>query len=60
MKIKLSNLVKLLDKNYDALACKLTREQVLVLDRLTTNIEYEGRGDEYYYPIIKLGYRLNG
>ena len=60
MKIRLSSLVKLLDKNYDALACKLTREQVLVLDRLTTNIEYEGRGDEYYYPIIKLGYRLNG
>ena len=48
MKIKLSNLVKLLDKNYDALACKLTREQVLVLDRLTTTVEYEGRGDEYY------------
>lgn len=49
MKIKLSSLVKLLDKNYDALARKLTREQVLALDRLTTNIEYEGRGNEYYY-----------
>ena len=50
MKIKLSNLVKLLDKNYDELARKLTREQVLSLDRLTADIEYEGRGDEYYYP----------
>ena len=50
MKIKLSNLIKLLDKNYDALACKLTREQVLALDRLTTDIEYHGLGDEYYYP----------
>ena len=50
MKIRLSSLVKLLDKNYDELARKLTREQVLSLDRLTTNIEYEGRGDEYYYP----------
>lgn len=50
MKIKLSTLVKLLDKNYNEIARKLTREQVLVLDRLTTNIEYEGRGDEYYYP----------
>ena len=50
MKIRLSTLVKLLDKNYNELARKLTREQVLVLDRLTTNIEYEGRGDEYYYP----------
>lgn len=50
MKIRLSSLVKLLDKNYNELARKLTREQVLVLDRLTTNIEYEGRGDEYYYP----------
>lgn len=49
MKIKLSNLVKLLDKNYDALSRKLTREQVLALDRITTNIEYEGRGNEYYY-----------
>ena len=49
MKIRLSNLVKLLDKNYDALACKLTREQVLALDRFTTDIEYEGRGNEYYY-----------
>lgn len=50
MKIRLSTLVKLLDKNYDALARKLTRDQVLALDRFTTNIEYEGRGDEYYYP----------
>lgn len=50
MKIRLSSLIKLLDKNYNELARKLTREQVLVLDRLTTNIEYEGRGDEYYYP----------
>ena len=49
MKIKLSNLVKLLDKNYDALARQLTREQVLKLDRFVTNIEYEGRGNEYYY-----------
>ena len=49
MKIRLSNLVKLLDKNYNELARQLTREQVLKLDRLTTNIEYEGRGDEYYY-----------
>ena len=49
MKIKLSNLVKLLDKNYDALARQLTREQVLKLDRFATNIEYEGRGNEYYY-----------
>lgn len=50
MKIKLSILVKLLDKNYDALARKLTREQVLKLDRITTNIEYKNRGNEYYYP----------
>ena len=50
MKIKLSNLVKLLDRNYEELARKLTREQILALDRLTTDIEYEGRGDEYYYP----------
>lgn len=49
MKIKLSSLVKLLDKNYDELARKLTREQVLSLDRLTTDIEYHGRGGEYYY-----------
>ena len=49
MKIKLSNLVKLLDKNYDAISRKLTCEQVLTLDRITTNIEYEGRGNEYYY-----------
>lgn len=49
MKIRLSTLVKLLDKNYDALARKLTRDQVLALDRFTTDIEYEGRGNEYYY-----------
>lgn len=49
MKIRLSNLVKLLDKNYDTLALKLTREQILALDRLTTDIEYYGRGNEYYY-----------
>lgn len=49
MKIRLSNLVKLLDKNYDALSRKLTRDQVLALDRFTTDIEYEGRGNEYYY-----------
>lgn len=49
MKIRLSNLVKLLDKNYDALSRKLTREQVLALDRLTTDIEYYGLGSEYYY-----------
>lgn len=49
MKIKLSSLVKLLDKNYDALARQLTREQVLALDRFTTNIEYYGLGGEYYY-----------
>lgn len=49
MKIKLSSLVKLLDKNYNALARQLTRDQVLALDRFTTNIEYEGRGNEYYY-----------
>ena len=50
MKIKLSNLVKLLDRNYEELARKLTREQILALDRLTTDIEYKNRGDEYYYP----------
>lgn len=54
MKIKLSNLVKLLDKNYEELARKLTREQVLALDRLTTDIEYEGRGGEYYYPEARI------
>lgn len=54
MKIKLANLIKLLDKNYDALARKLTREQVLALDRLTTNIEYEGRSGEYYYPEARI------
>ena len=50
MKIKLSNLVKLLDRNYEELARKPTREQILALDRLTTDIEYKNRGDEYYYP----------
>lgn len=54
MKIKLSNLVKLLDKNYDKLACKLTREQILALDRITTDIEYYGLGGEYYYPESKI------
>ena len=48
MKIKLSNLVKLLDKNYNELARKMTREQVLALDRITTDIEYYGLGSEYY------------
>lgn len=59
MKIKLSNLVKLLDKNYDELARKLTREQVLSLDRLTTNIEHENRGGEYYYPEAKIADELD-
>ena len=59
MKIKLSNLVKLLDKNYDELARKLTREQVLSLDRLTTDIEYHGRGGEYYYPEAKIADELD-
>ncbi len=59
MKIKLANLVKLLDKNYDELARKLTREQVLALDRLTTNIEYEGRGSEYYYPEARIADELD-
>ena len=59
MKIRLSSLVKLLDKNYDALARQLTREQVLKLDRLTTNIEYEGRGDEYYYPESRIADELD-
>ena len=54
MKIKLSNLVKLLDKNYNELARKLTREQVLALDRITTDIEYYGLGSEYYYPESKI------
>lgn len=59
MKIKLSNLVKLLDKNYDELARKLTREQVLSLDRLTADIEYENRGGEYYYPEAKIADELD-
>lgn len=59
MKIKLSNLVKLLDKNYDEIARKLTREQVLILDRLTTNIEYENRGNEYYYPEARIADELD-
>ena len=59
MKIKLSNLVKLLDKNYDELARKLTREQVLSLDRLTADIEYHGRGGEYYYPEAKIADELD-
>lgn len=54
MKIKLSNLVRLLDKNYEGIARKLTREQVLALDRLTTDIEYENRGEEYYYPEARI------
>ena len=58
MKIKLSNLVKLLDKNYEELARKLTREQILALDRLTTDIEYKNRGDEHYYPEAKLADEL--
>lgn len=59
MKIKLSNLVKLLDRNYNELARKLTREQVLALDRLTTNIEYENRGGEYYYPEARIADELD-
>ena len=59
MKIKLSNLVKLLDKNYDELARKLTREQVLSLDRLTADIEYHGRGGEYYHPEAKIADELD-
>lgn len=59
MKIKLSNPVKLLDRNYEELARKLTREQILVLDRLTTDIEYENRGDEYYYPEAKIADELD-
>lgn len=54
MKIKLSTLVKLLDKNYNEIARKLTREQVLALDRITTDIEYHGLGGEYYYPESKI------
>ena len=59
MKVKLSNLVKLLDKNYNELACKLTREQVLALDRITTDIEYYGIGDECYYPESKIADELD-
>ena len=59
MKIKLSSLVKLLDKNYNELACKLTREQVLALDRITTDIEYHGLGGEYYYPESKIADELD-
>ena len=59
MKIKLSNLVKLLDKNYNELARKLTREQVLALDRITTDIEYYGLGGEYYYPESKIADELD-
>ena len=59
MKIKLSSLVKLLDKNYDEIARKLTREQVLALDRITADIEYEGWGDEYYYPNSHIAYELD-
>ena len=59
MKIKLSNLVKLLDKNYNELARKLTREQVLALDRITTDIEYYGFGGEYYYPEAKIADELD-
>ena len=59
MKIKLSNLVKLLDKNYNELAHKLTREQVLALDRITTDIEYYGLGSEYYYPEAKIADELD-
>lgn len=59
MKIKLSNLVKLLDKNYNELACKMTREQVLALDRITTDIEYHGLGGEYYYPESKIADELD-
>lgn len=54
MKIKLSNLVKLLDKNYEEIARRLTREQILALDRLTTDIEYENRGEEYYHPEARI------
>ena len=59
MKIKLSNLVKLLDKNYNELARKMTREQVLALDRITTDIEYYGLGSEYYYPESKIADELD-
>ena len=59
MKIKLSNLVKLLDKNYNELARKLTREQVLALDTITTDIEYYGLGSEYYYPESKIADELD-
>lgn len=59
MKIKLSNLVKLLDKNYNELARKLTREQVLALDRITTDIEYYGLDSEYYYPESKIADELD-
>lgn len=59
MKIKLANLVKLLDKNYDEIARKLTREQVLALDRITTDIEYENRGGEYYYPEARIADELD-
>ena len=59
MKIKLSNLVKLLDKNYNELARKMTREQVLALDRITTDIEYYGLGSEYYYPEAKIADELD-
>lgn len=54
MKIKLSNLIKLLDKNYEEIARRLTREQILALDRLTTDIEYENRGEEYYHPEARI------
>lgn len=59
MKIKLSNLVQLLDKNYEEIARKLTREQVLALDRLTTDIEYQNRGGEYYYPQARIADELD-
>lgn len=59
MKIKLSNLVQLLDKNYEEIARKLTREQVLALDRLTTDIEYQNRGGEYYYPEARIADELD-
>lgn len=55
---RLGTVIKILDKYYDKVACKLSRSQILDLDSLTVRIEYEDRKSEYYNETNDVGKKL--
>ena len=59
MKIKLKHLIGILDENYQKITSLMSREEILILDRATSDVEYCGTGECYYSPDSMFGERLS-